>query len=508
MASLTQDQVNALKNKGLTDEKIKALALQRGFSMPEQSVVGSIGSSLIKSEKGFGQSIAGAIGDTVLGGTKSAIEQSNQMNQQVQTNLLNAIKTKKAKGEDTTRLVSALKTLDSEVNFYDILNTSTGGSLDKSAKQVFGEGLGVATDIASVGSFGTGAKSFNLAKPLTEAPSVIANTFGKGLVQGAKTGAKFGAGVGGVKSFSGALQDNASVGEALGSGVKGAIEGGVGGAVIGGVTGGVSGAIAGRAEKVALNKHDFVLDLVSPKTNKFVSEQAIKEGRVTEPGLLGKAKIIPSTKDYRLADAVDEVVSSKNSVLQNADAINRKVTEINDGVRTLIKEKKAPFNTNQLLSRLNAAKEESKLVFASDANAENTYNAVVDEFMKHVKSKDTLGLFDARQTFDKVPAIRKLLESEGLGENVKKQIVLDVRRSANEYIASLLPANNPYRAALKQESAMLEAVGNLAEKNASMIGKNKIQLLITKHPALKYLIPVLGSSVVGAGVGGAIASGN
>ena len=124
---LTQNQIDTLRNKGLTDDKIKAMALHGGYSMPEQSTIGAIGSSLIKSEKGFGQSIAGAVGSTVLGGTKVAIDEANQRAEQVQTNLLTRIKEKRAKGEDTSRLIGALKTLDSEVNFYDILNTSTGG---------------------------------------------------------------------------------------------------------------------------------------------------------------------------------------------------------------------------------------------------------------------------------------------------------------------------------------------------------------------------------------------
>ena len=266
--------------------------------------------------------------------------------------------------------------------------------------------------------------------------------------------------------------------------------------------GGVSGAIAGRGNKVITNKHDYVLDLVSPKATTKVSERAISEGRVTEPGLLRSARIIPSTKDYRIADAVDDIVSSKNTVLQNNDAISRKVTEINAGVKQLIKDKKVPFNTNQLKSRLNAVRDESKLIFASDATAERTYDAVVDEFMRHVQKKDTLGLFEARQVFDKVPAIKKLLDSEGLGENVKKQIVLDVRRAANEYIAALLPANNPYRSLLRQESLMIEAIGNIAEKNAKIIGKNKLQLLTAQYPILKWIIGGTAAGVVGsAGVG-------
>lgn len=507
MATLTQSQIDALRNKGLSDEKIQAIATQRGFDVPKES----FGSALIKSERGFGQSIAGAIGGAADGkpspfsmlskvagleDVKSNIETSNQLNRQVQDNLLKAIQDKRAKGEDTSRLVNALKTLDSEINFYDILNTSTGGSLDKSAKQVLGEGAGVATDILGAGALPGGIGQIAKAK-----------TFGQGVMQGARAGAVGGSIFGTAQGAARAAQEDKTGGEIVGAGIGGGLMGAAAGGVIGGTIGGVSGAIAGRGQKVAQTKQDFVLDLVSENPTKKVSEQAIREGRVAEPSLFGKARIIPSTKDYRLADAVDEVVSTKNTPFQNVDAINQRVAQINSGVKNLITQKKVPFNTNQLRTRLNAVKEESKLIFASDTNAENTYNAVVDEFMKHLQKKDTLGLFEARQSFDKIPAIKKLLQSEGLGENVKKQIVLDVRRAANEYIASLLPANNPYRALLRQESAMLEAVGNIAEKNATVIGKSKLAILTQKYPILKWLVGGAATGIVGAagvGVGGAI----
>lgn len=497
MPTLSQQQINDLKAKGLTDDKIRVLAVQKGFDMPQKSFLGELGKSLVQSERNFGQSIAGAIGGVApsLAGGKE-IDSANQLQRQMQENMANAIRDKRARGEDASKLINALKTVDSQVNFYDILNKSTGNSQDKTARQVFGEGLGVATDIIGAGALPGGVGQMTKAT---------------GFAQGVKAGAKAGAIGGGIfgasQGVARSAQENKTGGEIVGQGIQGGLIGGAAGGVIGGAIGGVSGAIAGRGQKVAQSKQDYVLDLVSEKPTRKVSEQALREGRVTEPTMFGKSKIIPSSKEYRLADAVDEVVSSKNTTLQNTDAISRKVTEINGGVKKLITEKKVPFNTNQLQSRLNAVRDESKIVFASDATAERTYDAVVSEFMRNVQKKDTLGLFEARQTFDKLPAIKKLLDSEGLGENVKKQIVLDVRRAANEYIASLLPANNPYRALLRQESLMIEAIGNIAEKGASSIGKSKLALLTQQYPILKWLVGGAATGIVGAagvGVGGAI----
>jgi len=477
MPTLSQSQIDTLKNKGLSLEKIEAIATQKGYTIPKQSLLKSIGSSLVKSEKRFGQSIAGAIGSTVLSGTRNSIEETNQRNRQVQDNVLARIKEKRAKGEDTTRLMGALKTLDKEVNFYDILNDNTGGSLNKSARQVFGEGLGVATDIIGAGALPGGVGE--LAK---------ATTFTQGVRQGARAGAIGGSIFGVATGATSAAQENKSAGEIIGGGARGGVQGAVAGAVVGGTIGGISGAISARVQRGTRKELDYTLDLVSPRVTRKVSEEAGKQGRVTAPGAFSKAKILPSSKDIKLADAVGDYVSSRKNVVQNVDSINAGVTEINNGVKGMLLERNVKFEPDALLARYGAAKAESKLIFASDVTAERTYNAVVDEFLKNVKSTDAVNLFNARQSFDQIPAIKKLLQTEGLGENVRRTIVLDVRRVANEFVSSLLPANNPLKYLLQKETRMLEAVGNMVSKNVSTIGKSKINMLLSKNPLLRQIL--------------------
>lgn len=494
MATLTQSQIDTLRNKGLSDDKIQAIATQRGFEVPKASFA----NALVKSERGFGQSIAGAIGGTLgLGKTKegtdvsSIIDETNQRNEQVKTNLMNAIKVKNDKGEDTSRLINALKTLDSEINFYDILNTSTGGSLDKSAKQVFGEGLGVATDILGAGALPGGVGQIAKAK-----------TLGQGVIQGAKAGATGGAIFGGATGVSRAAQEDLSGGEIVGQGVRGGLIGGATGGVLGGALGGISGAIGGRQVRKMNKEERFALDLVSPKATPSIKEQALKEGRVSEPGFLKKSSILASKRDVMIADSIKDVVSSKKTNIQNIESLSNSIETIDDNVTGYIVKNKVPFNTNQLATQLESGKKDLRLVFASDNVAENTYNAVKDEFMRIVKNKDTAGLFRARKDFDKIPAIKKLLETDKLGENARKEIVLAVRRSANEYIASQLPKGNKYRELLTKESHMFEAIGNIAEKNISTIDKNKLQILTNKYPILKWLVGGTAAGIVGgAGVG-------
>ena len=363
------------------------------------------------------------------------------------------------------------------------------------------------------GGFGTALKDIGVgaAKEFvgsTRATAGLIQDFGKGALglAGVDTSQM------GIKSLDNSTPEGAGVAETLRAKSRGEQAGKVlgFGAELGTgfVKSGAQQALKARkATKLADKTQTHAVELVSPKVSSEIAERAIKEGRVTEPRLLSKAKILPSKRDQELAEAVKGFVSPKKSVLQNTDAIDKGVREINKGVKEYVAKNKVPFNTNQLKSQLNSGKEELRLVFASDATAERTYNAVVDEFMKHVANKDTAGLFEARQTVDKIPAIKKLLDSRGLGENVKKEVVLTVRRMANQYISDLLPTGNKFKESLLQESKMIEAIGNLAEKNKGMIGKNNLQLLTQRYPILKWVIGGAATGLVGSagiGVGSAI----
>lgn len=304
-------------------------------------------------------------------------------------------------------------------------------------------------------------------------------------IQGAKTGAVGG----GLYGLGSSLQNpKTGLGGTLFNTATGAVLGGATGGILGGALGGIK----GRAMRKATQEDDFVLDLVAPKATEAIKTQALREGRVTEQGLLSAGKITPSKRDMQLSEAVKGVVSSKNSPIQNIDVLGAKVQDINTGVKTYVSVNKVPFKTNQLLSQLNRGKDELNVIFASDKSAEKTYDAVVREFIKHVKDKDTAGLLDARQAVDKIPSIKKLLDSQGLGENVKREVVLTVRGMANKYIANLLPKGNKYRETLLRESHMIEALENIAEKNTGIIGANKLQALTKKYPVLKGVIGTVG----------------
>ena len=455
-----------------------------------------------KLAEGVGQSI-------VAPSIQKSFSESQKTTSSLQDQILKRLKEKRKAGEDTSRLEKAYEK-SKELNLFQrdlqsdfskslvsdkevagsalrLGGTLAGGALLGGVSSKMGFGLKASKGLKTIGGVN---KLFGVGK---------ATTFTGGALRGAGAGATAGAVEGAVHGAGLGLEENKDLKGVSKSAGVGALIGGATGGVLGGITGGITGVL----NKSKLSKENFTRELVQPKETAKVKAQAIKEGRLEDPTFLGKAKITPSGRELKLANSVEDVVSSKASVGQNIDAIRLKVSNTNTGIKSYIEKNKVPFNTSQLGSKLNSAKDDLNLIFASDKQAEKTFNAVVKEFMKGVDKKDTLGLFTRRQSFDQIPAIKKLLQTDRLGENARREIVLAVRKSANEYVASLLPKGNKFTPNLLNEHYMLEAIGNIAESNANIIGKNKLQILVNEYPVLKW---VVGGLVGGAsvGVGGSI----
>ena len=482
MSQLTQTQIDAMKNKGLSAEKIQAIATQRGFEMPKQS----FGASLIKSEKGFGQSIAGAIGGTVgLGGTKSAIDQSNQMNQQIKTNLMNAIKVKRDKGEDTSRLISALKTMDEEVNFYDILNTSTGGSLDKSARQVFGEAAGVATDILGAGALPGGVGGITKA-----------TTIGGGIIQGAKAGAIGGAVFGGAQGASRAAQENMTGGEIVGQGIKGGVIGGAAGGVIGGAIGGVSGTIGGRAERVAQKKSNNAFEAITPKTKDLTPteyEDLLRRGKITP-----KTATSPAT--YILSDA-EKATAQKYGHLFGKDPVKNSTNIMNEiakkdtEVGTFLRGNNGIYNKGEAKNFLLKRLEDVTDVTIPESRINKLKTTIVDGFLKNLEKNDMESMWKSRKLFDR--SIEKVF---GGSPTLQNQVKREFRNAVQDFIAERTP-EGVYKQSMKEMTNLYGLFDTVSTKATKERGSSAIQAWIRANPAKAKVIGWTGATGIVGSIG-------
>jgi DNA-binding transcriptional MerR regulator len=230
-----QDNIDALEEQGAQPDEIQewldSLPKQSSPAVEEppkkNSMMKTFGKALISSELKFGKSIADAMPSFVPGSAAWTNKQNEEImanQQKMMDNLLAHRKQLKKEGKDTSRIDDAIKDMQEQMSKAAIDINETNASVNKSAKQIFGEGLGVATDIASFGTYGNAAKgaqtgkllvtgkaSKAVAKILPVGTSVFEKTiptatsklaaFGKGFVEGAKTAVPIGASYGASASM-------------------------------------------------------------------------------------------------------------------------------------------------------------------------------------------------------------------------------------------------------------------------------------------------------------------
>lgn len=285
-----QDNIDALEAQGASQNEIQEWldSLPKQASQPttdtpkKEGIFKKIGKALISSELNFGKSIADAMPSFVPGSAAWTNKQNEEIfknQQQMMDNLLIQRKKLKAEGKDTSHLDAAIKDMQEQMSKPAIDINETNASINKTAKQVFGEGLGVATDILSAGSYGKAAQGAQTGKLLIAGktsgkvagilgkvgigstvspaagalPSIIgggtkAQAALKGAWQGAKQGFTSGAVWGTAQGATRAMQDNKDNADIASDAITGGVVGGVAGGTVGAIVGGTSGYINRRRE--------------------------------------------------------------------------------------------------------------------------------------------------------------------------------------------------------------------------------------------------------------------
>ncbi|MBP9701401.1 MAG: hypothetical protein KBD47_00270 [Candidatus Pacebacteria bacterium] len=311
-----QDNIDALEEQGASQDEIQewldSLPKQSSQAEPEppkkEGIFKRIGKAIISSELKFGKSIADAMPSFVPGSAAWTNKQNEQImaNQHaMMENLLVQRKKLKAEGKDTSRIDAAIQDMQEQMSKPAIDINETNASVNKTAKQVFGEGLGVAADILSAGSYGKAAQGAQSGKLLIagKASGKVANVLGKagiqstvspaagalpsiigggtkaqaalkGAWQGAKQGFTSGAVFGTAQGATRAMQDNKENIDIVSDAITGGVVGGVAGGVVGGVVGGTSGYINRRREINKLLKPAMTPDETMNSLHKEIATHA------------------------------------------------------------------------------------------------------------------------------------------------------------------------------------------------------------------------------------------
>lgn len=237
-------------------------------------------------------------------------------------------------------------------------------------------------------------------------------------------------------------------------------------------------------------------EYISPKLTKTERIGALKSERVVG----GQVK--PDTKTLKMAQDVAQFVNPKNSPEINIKNLNDAIASEGQALQEVIANKNAIFNTKTIMSVLDKVKSSTQrqLSFATDANAENAYNKVIDTFqraLKQQKNKNLSGLLQTRKDLD--VALREAGIFEGKNTPIKLAS-RDIRNAINEYINKKVGGDEIVKTSLSKQSNYYKTLDNLVDKYETVVGKNVIERFKTLKPktykALKTAAQVGGGLTV------------
>lgn len=254
------------------------------------------------------------------------------------------------------------------------------------------------------------------------------------------------------------------------------------------------------------------LEVTKPLLKESERAEALSKGRGIEKGkgIFRKTDIAPSSRDEEIARDVQSYVSSKKSPVENISSLRETIKLKSKNIEEVLINNPKSWENKGAMKKffgkyLDVAKEDysNKVIFASDTNAEKTYEAVKQLFLQKLRQQKGSGLFDlfkARQEFDAEVESKFPRTFSGLPtDNARTNAIRDIRESANRFIVNELPGGKAYEKILREETNMYRAIDNISERAAGSIGKNlftKLTLTMRRHPWLSA------EAVAGVGIGG------
>ena len=355
--------------------------------------------------------------------------------------------------------------------------------LDKTTKQIIGDALGVAVDIASAGVYGKLAGGAKTGQLLTKTPKIapIAKTAFEALKTGAIKGAEQGAIFGGAYGATGALQENEDLGEII----KRTLIGGATGGIIGGVVGG----IAGRKnidpeelKKQAVEKYKLGLRATKEKfkerADKIIPELLEEKVWGSRRKLLEKADkgIKLSLDEYEKLGELKGMIST-TGLLKNIDdeiaKMGKEVIDTETGEKLF-----RAFSINE--EKVGALRKLKADIVALDAFDKIKDNQAYQQELRELAQFYGTDLYESRKSL-------KTIEDSKILSQVKK---------VDASIRELLNTKNPEYAKINEvyhsNSELYDILQETAKRESSGLG-------------VKRIIQTLGTII---GVGAGAASGN
>ena len=332
----------------------------------------------------------------------------------------------------------------------------------KTAKQVYGEAIGVAAETLGWGKVG------NIAK------TVKASTVAQTAIRAAKTGSILNA----TTSTGSAMAENKSIVDILKSGVTGALTG----AIFGGATGALAGKIGGKISNKSATK------LASKRLSSKEKVLAYKTGRAKEATLLRSEKVIPTQKEKELGKLAQEI-GLKGNTQKDINKINKAIEQEAKALKKTLKESGAIYNKNNVKGVLNKMKKDKTIDLIEPEV--KVYEKMIKKFNKMVDSKKNKGidgLLELRQEFDKwAKSNSPTIFTNKRGGAYRA--VSSVRDAVNTYIDKNVKGTASSLAKQRDLYTILDNISEKAVKGSTKLKPSKIKV------ATKKLFPWAGGAV-------------
>ena len=268
--------------------------------------------------------------------------------------------------------------------------------------------------------------------------------------------------------------------------------------------------IAGKLKGEVAPKDSLTVaqDIVRKPQTAAYQKAASSESRFVEKGITGKRSILPDADEKAMAEATQPLVEAGElkkgmKPTEQQAVIDKAATSINNDVKKALEDPKnnKPFNEATLDKKFADLKGNRDIGLKAEPTANRAYDLVVEKFKSFLKSKDTKGLFNARQEFDaymkkNYPNAFKQSATGTLSptDTAINDAFYDVRNSVNDTIGEALP---PYKAVMRRESGLIKASDTIGNRElVGTSGTGRLGRLIKAHPTAAKIV---GGAALGAG---------
>lgn len=259
--------------------------------------------------------------------------------------------------------------------------------------------------------------------------------------------------------------------------------------------------------RTAARAFDDALSVVAPKETANVIKQGLKQGRGVVQGFFREAGMSPDQTTERAARAVQGIVKKGATAAENSNAVLKGIGDTAKELVTKLKSQEikpilAPHELDNLLSEASQKIGEDPTMVG---NAGESAARIFKKFTSFLpKNKDITAedLLHARQQLDGwMKSIKGAKVFDPATENAVSIALRTIRQGANDLVATKAP-DVAVKELLAKQSAMYDALENIAAKGVKEIGTTGPGRLAAKHPLLKQgLIKAAEYTGLGAGLG-------